>query len=220
MRRVFVTWAVLGLASLVPVTLLLEVSFPLLTAIWVAVPLVAAVRSRDPGVAGFNPVSARLLASTTGVNLGLLLLLMAAFEPWSGTYRMLVNEALSHSRPDTTFAWLIRYPGPAGWLGMTFYSGFVTLYAEELFFRGWLLGIFRRRWGRWPAITGQAALFTVPNVIAAFILPGLQGFLYAAVYAWLAIGCVGGWAADRTRSIWPSLISATLCNLVLTALVR
>ncbi len=216
----FVTWAVLGLASLVPVTLLLGGSFPLFTAVWIAVPLAAVLRSGDPGVAGLRTVSLRLLASTTGVNLGLLLLLMAAFEPLSGTYRMLVNEALYRSRPDTTFAWLIRCPGPAGWLGMTFYSGFVTLYAEELFFRGWLLGIFRRRWGRWPAITGQAALFTVPNLIASFILPGPQGFLYAAVYAWLAIGCVGGWAADRTRSIWPSLISAALGNLILTALVR
>jgi len=43
--------------------------------------------------------------------------------------------------------------------------------------------------------------------------------LYVLVYTWLAIGMVAGWAASRTGSIWPGLISATLCNLVLVALI-
>jgi membrane protease YdiL (CAAX protease family) len=39
------------------------------------------------------------------------------------------------------------------------------------------------------------------------------------MYTWLSVGIIGGWAASRTESIWPSLISAALCNLVLVALV-
>jgi membrane protease YdiL (CAAX protease family) len=72
----------------------------------------------------------------------------------------------------------------------------------------------------WAAILLQAALFMLPQAIAALLLPPLQGLLYAVFYSWLAIGVVGGWAANRTGSIWPSLISATLCNLILTWLVR
>ena len=51
------------------------------------------------------------------------------------------------------------------------------------------------------------------------LFPPLQAVVWIVVYSWLAVGVVGGWAAARTRSIWPSLIAATLTNLVLTALV-
>jgi membrane protease YdiL (CAAX protease family) len=41
--------------------------------------------------------------------------------------------------------------------------------------------------------------------------------VYAVAYAFVGIGLVGGWAAARTRSIWPSLIAAVALNAVLTA---
>jgi membrane protease YdiL (CAAX protease family) len=102
---------------------------------------------------------------------------------------------------------------------MTLYSGLVTLFGEELFFRGWLLQLFQKRLGAAWAVVLQALLFVIPNLLVALALPSLQGLLYVLVYTWLAIGMLGGWAASRTRSIWPSLISATLCNLVLVALI-
>jgi membrane protease YdiL (CAAX protease family) len=102
---------------------------------------------------------------------------------------------------------------------MTLYSGLVTLFAEELFFRGWLLQLFRKRFGRTWAVILQALLFVLPNLFAALALPPLQGWVYALIYTWLGIGVLGGWAAARTGSIWPSLISATLCNLILVALI-
>jgi hypothetical protein len=49
------------------------------------------------------------------------------------------------------------------------------------------------------------------------MLPPLPGALYAVVYSWLAVGVIGGWAAARTKSIFPSLTAATLFNLILTA---
>jgi hypothetical protein len=70
------------------------------------------------------------------------------------------------------------------------------------------------------AIVLQAAAFTLPNGIVALLLPPLPGVVYAGVYAWLGVGVVGGWVAWRTQSIWPSLVAATLWNLLLTALVR
>jgi membrane protease YdiL (CAAX protease family) len=102
---------------------------------------------------------------------------------------------------------------------MLVYSGLVTLFGEELFFRGWLLQLLQKRWGARWAVVIQATLFTIPNLIASFVLPPLQGNLYALVYTWLGIGIIGGWAASRTGSIWPSLFSAALFNLVLVALI-
>lgn len=34
----------------------------------------------------------------------------------------------------------------------------------------------------------------------------------------MAIGLISGWAASRTRSIWPSLASGTVYNLVMCVL--
>jgi membrane protease YdiL (CAAX protease family) len=65
----------------------------------------------------------------------------------------------------------------------------------------------------------QAALFTLPQLLAALLLSPLQGVVFAVVYSWLGVGVVGGWAAARTQSIWPSLASATLWNMIMIAWV-
>jgi membrane protease YdiL (CAAX protease family) len=213
-------WIVLALAITVPVTLALGGCYPVFTVLWLVVPLIALLRSKDPRRIGLRPVSWSLLLKTAALNLGALLLVMAACEPWSHTYRLLVTAALAAPAPDTTFAWLLRFPGPAGWTGMAFYSGLVTLFAEELFFRGWLLQLLQRRMRPWLAVALQAALFSLPQALVALVMPPLQGALYVVVYSWLSIGVIGGWAAWRTQSIWPNLVSATLCNLLLTALLK
>jgi membrane protease YdiL (CAAX protease family) len=95
----------------------------------------------------------------------------------------------------------------------------VTIFGEKLFFRGWVLQLLLRSLHvRW-AIALQAALFTIPQLIAALIFPPLQAFLWVVVYSWLAIGVAGGWAAAHTGSIWPSLAAATVVNLIWTAVV-
>jgi len=183
------------------------------------VPWIAVSRGRDASLVGFQAVPTRQLLQTILVNLGALLLLAALVEPWSHTYKMLVEKAIFAPQPDPTFAWLVRFPGAAGWVGMALFSGLVTIFGEELFFRGWLLQFLARRMRAVWAVLVQAALFSLPQALAALLLPPLQGILYIVVYSWLAIGLVGGWAALRTRSIWPSLVSAVLLNLILTYLV-
>lgn len=93
---------------------------------------------------------------------------MLLFEPWSHTYQVLVKTALSSAQPDTTFAWLLRLPKLPALTGMLLYSGLVTLFAEELFFRGWLLQLLRRRLGDVWAVVLQALLFTLPNLLASY----------------------------------------------------
>ena len=144
---------------------------------------------------------------------------MLLFEPWSHTYQQLLALVLSSPSPDTTFAWLLRFPRMPALGAMVLYSGLATLFGEELFFRGWLLQLLQRKLNAAWAVVLQALLFTVPNLLVAYLLPSLQGMLYILIYTWLGIGILGGWAASRAGSIWPSLISATLCNLVLVAII-
>lgn len=218
MQKLYWIWVLLALASLLPVTALLQGTFPVFTVIWLIAPFLAVLRSRDPAQAGFRAVPMKTLLWVTAINTGGLLLVALLVEPWSHTYGQLVSKALSSSPVDTTFGWLVRYPGLPGWLGMFIYSGLVTIFAEELFFRGWLLQGLARRMQSSMAILLQAFLFTLPQAIAALLLSPTQGALYALAYSFVAIGLIGGWAAWKTGSIWPSLISATLFNLVLTFL--
>jgi membrane protease YdiL (CAAX protease family) len=215
----FMALAVFALIALFPVTRLLKGSFPIFTVLWIIIPLVVVWRGKEPNEVGFRSVPWRQLVETTAINLGGLLILMLLFEPWSHTYQKLLALVLSSQTPDTTFAWLLRFPRLPALGLMALYSGLVTLFGEELFFRGWLLQLFQKRFGGARAVIFQALLFVVPNLLAAFALPPLQGGLYALIYTWLGIGILGGWAAARTGSIWPSLISATFCNLILVALI-
>ena len=209
----------LALLLLLPVTRLLKGSFPIFTVVWILVPLAVVLITKDASRVGFRPVPWRQFAQTTAINLGVLLLIMLVFESWSHTYAKLLGFALSAETPDTTFGWLLRLPTMPAMGAMLLYSGFVTLFGEELFFRGWLLQFLQNHMRPIWAILLQALLFTIPNLLVSFALPPLQGSLYALVYTWLAIGVVGGWAASRTASIWPSLASATLCNLIFVALI-
>ncbi len=215
----FYTWVSAALLSLCPVVRFLDTSFPIFTVLFLVVPAISILRSRNTALVGFRLFSLKALALAVGVNLLALLVLMLSFEPWSHTYQTLVTAAVSANSPDPTFAWLVRLKKPAGWLGMLLFSGFVTLFAEELFFRGWLLQRLQKSLKPVWAVIVQAAAFTLPQTIAALLLPPLQGVLYAVIYSFLAIGIVGGWVAVRTQSIWPSLVSATTCNLILCILI-
>jgi membrane protease YdiL (CAAX protease family) len=214
-----VIWIGLALIVLVPITLFLHGSIPFFTVIWLIDPLFNVIHTVDAHQVGIRGITWQKFISTTAINLLLLLLVSVFVEPWSHTYQALVNSALSNRPPDTTFAWLINFTGFRAWSGLILYSGFVTMFGEELFFRGWLLQSLQRRMNTKLAIVVQAALFTVPQVLVVLLLAPLQGAIYTVIYSWLAIGVIGGWAAARTKSIWPSLASATIWNAILVAAV-
>lgn len=212
-------WVVLALGSLIPTTMLLQASFPIFTAIWLVVPLVVLIFTRDAHRIGFRRVPWSKFLITVAINLGLLLLISLIVEPWTHTYQALVRNAITGTPPDTTFAWLVRFKGAIAWSCLLLYSGLVTIFGEELFFRGWVLQALQVRMNRVWAMLLQAILFTLPQILAAWLLPPTQGVVYAVVYSLLGVGIVGGWAAARTQSIWPSLAAATLWNLIMVAIV-
>ena len=189
------------------------------TVVWILIPMVIVARTKDASRVGFRAIPMREWILVSAINLAGLLGIMLILEPWTHTYRTLVEAAVAQSQPDTTFAWLIRFPRLPALGGMFLYSISVTLFGEELFFRGWLLQFLKKRWGTVRAVLSQALLFSIINLFAVLVLTPLQGMVYILFYTWLGIGMVGGWAASRTGSIWPSLVSAALCNLVLVILL-
>ena len=215
---IFIIWCLLALATLFPVTILLNGSFPLFTVVWILVPLIAVIITRDASQVGFRKIAWREFVLVSTINLFGLFLITLLIEPWSHTYQMLLETALSRLSPDTTFAWLLRFARIPALSAMFLYSGLVTMFGEELFFRGWLLQLLKKRWSPIWAITAQALLFTIPNLLVMIVLPTLQSLLYL-VYTWLAVGVLGGWAASRTNSIWPSLFTVTVSNLVFVLLI-
>ncbi len=216
---ILIFWAGLAFVLLIPIALFFRGTIPIFTMIWLFVPLIVVITTWNAKRIGFRRIPWKIFILTTLVNLGLLGLISLAIEPWSHTYQALVTTALASSTPDTTFAWLIRYKGIIAWLGLLLYSGLVTKFAEELFFRGWILQSLQTRTNKVWAIVFQASLFTIPQVLAAFLLLPVQGVVYAVVYSFIGVGLIGGWAAARTQSIWPSLAAATIWNIILTAIV-
>jgi membrane protease YdiL (CAAX protease family) len=211
MEYIFVSWAILALIAVIPLSLFLEAAFPIFTVILIGMPLIIVLRTRDAGRVGFRRIDLREFLTTTAITLALLAVLTALVEPWTGTYRLLIKLALAQSTPDLGFVWFVRYEGPARWGGMLLYMGLVALFGEELFFRGWLLQHLRQRTSTTWAIVIQAVLFDVLQLFVFLVLPPWQGVIYI-VWNFVSVGLVCGWAAARTRSIWPSLISATVSH--------
>lgn len=215
----FLTWSIGALVALVPLSTALDAAIPIFTVVWIGVPLASVLRSRDPGRVGFRSVPPRLLGQSTAVNLVLVLAIMLGLEAASHTYERLVDIAVAARPVDSTFVWLVRLDRVPGIAAMSVYAALVTMFGEELFFRGWLLHWLRRRTTTTRAVVLQAVLFALPQAIAATVMSPGQAVAYVVGYSWVAIGIVGGWAAARTGSIWPSLVTATVVNLVLVAWV-
>ncbi len=209
-------WTGLALAALVITPLILRTTTPIFQMFWLIVPLISLVRHREIDRVEFRtPDRGQGIraAIAAGISYGTLLILA---EPWSGVYDRLLVLALEG--PDPTFAWLVRLDGVGGWAGLALFSGFVTLYSEELFLRGWLLQALNRRTTPRVAVAGQAVVFTIFQSIPIFFFEPLQAGLYLFVYAF-GLGVIVGAGAQRTQSIWPGLAVVTVANLVLTAIL-
>jgi len=96
---------------------------------------------------------------------------------------------------------------------------FITIFGEELFFRGYIYQKFKNKFNPFRAVIFQDFLFALPNLIVTFIMPLVAGIVYVFVYAFLGIGCIGGYTAYKTDSIWPGLISASFMNLILVIIL-
>ena len=209
-------WILGALVASVVAAWKLDAAAPLFTVIWLVVPLFSLVRHGNPERIGIRAVALSEVARASAVAGLAVACLTLAVEPWSGAYSALVTEALSADPADITFGWLARFDGLGAWAGFIAFGGLVTIFAEELFFRGWLLQMLCRHMRSALAILVQAALFTLPQALVALFLGPTQAVVYITVYSFAAVGIAGGYAAWRTASIWPSLALASTFNAIMT----
>jgi membrane protease YdiL (CAAX protease family) len=215
-----VIWLIAALVLAVLFPIWQGLSLPIFTFIFLIIPLINLLRKKQAQRIGMGRIEAGKILKWSAINLGALILVYAVFEPWSGAYRFLLLEATGSSSTDPTFFWLRLFEGPVGWLGMFLFSGLITIFAEELCFRGWLLRTLEPRVGKFWANIIQAALFTLPQLVVVFIMPSLSmGLVYGLVYSFGAIGMINGWVSMKAGAIWPNLIAASVMNLILSVII-
>ena len=213
-------WLITALILSILIPIWQGLSLPIFTFLFLTLPLVNLFRHKKAQKIGMGKIELGNILKWTAINLGALILIYAIFEPWSGAYRFLLAEATSSGSTDPTFFWLRIFTGPAGWLGMFLFSGLITIFAEELCFRGWLLRILRPRFGAFWANVIQAVIFTLPQLVVVFLMPTLtMGLVYGLVYSFGAIGMLNGWVSMKSGAIWPNLIAASVMNLILSILI-
>ncbi len=85
-------------------------------------------------------------------------------------------------------------------------------FAQELQFRGLLLGALDRVAPPWAANLGQAAFFGLAHIAVQY-----QGPTGAFVPVTLALGLLFGWITQKTGSLWPAIIIHAVADVAVTA---
>jgi membrane protease YdiL (CAAX protease family) len=83
--------------------------------------------------------------------------------------------------------------------------------AQELQFRGMLLGALDRVAPAWAANLGQAAFFGLAHIAVQY-----QGPSGAFVPVTIALGLVLGWVTQRTGSLWPAIVIHAVADVAVT----
>jgi membrane protease YdiL (CAAX protease family) len=203
-------------AGVVPVVI--GASLPLLTFVWLAIAAVVLRRRRSAAALGLARPPRHELAQVTAVATVAMTLLFGIAEIVTHPYRDLLELVREESTPDSTFAWVVEYGRGWGLVGFAVYGGLVTIFAEEIVFRGALMTRLRQR-GRTVAVGGTTVAFAAVQALPAALLSARAAVGFLVIDAVLAVGVVGGLAAYRTRSILPALVAITVANVVVLAAV-
>jgi membrane protease YdiL (CAAX protease family) len=83
--------------------------------------------------------------------------------------------------------------------------------AQELQFRGLLLGALERVSPPWAANLGQAAFFGLAHIAVQY-----QGPAGAFVPVTIVLGLVLGWVTQRTGSLWPAIVIHAVADIAVT----
>ena len=87
-------------------------------------------------------------------------------------------------------------------------------FAQELQFRGLLLGALSRVAPAWAANLGQAAFFGLAHIAVVYQGPGA-----AFVPVTIVLGFVLGWVTQRTGSLWPAVVIHAVADIAVTVAV-
>lgn len=211
-------WLAAAAVAAVVVPLVIGAALPVLALVWLVIAALVLGRAGTPSAIGLVRVPGCELAWVTVAATVAMSLLFGAAEVVTHPYRELLDLIGEESTPDSTFAWVIEHGRGWGLVGFAVYGALVTIFAEEIVFRGALMTRLRPR-GPWVAVGGTTVAFAAVQALPAALLSVGAAVGFLVIDAVLAVGVVGGLAAYRTGSIYPALIAITVANVVVLAAV-
>jgi uncharacterized protein len=103
----------------------------------------------------------------------------------------------------------VRSAGTAGFVLVLILAAIVAPLVEELFFRGFLFGLYRRRQPLWLAYGASGALFAAAHVMPTRMNTAQMAGLAIGI---LILGTLLAWTYQRTGSLLPSIVAHALNN--------
>jgi membrane protease YdiL (CAAX protease family) len=217
-QGVTIGWLTAAAITAVMVPPMIGASLPVLTLVWLVIAAVVLRRTRTPSALGLVHVPGCEFSRVTIAATVAMTLLFGVAEALTHPYRELLELVRDESTPDSTFAWVIEHGPGWGLVGFVLYGGLVTIFAEEIVFRGALMTSVRHR-GPWVTVGVTTIAFAAVQALPAALLSAGAAVGFLLVDAVLAVGIVGGLAAYRTQSIFPALVAITVANVVVLAAV-
>lgn len=166
-----------------------------------------------PGAASWSELGLRpiplklLLKSVVLASVGALALTQAV--------GMLLQAVGIHSNQEEQFVFVQREP-ISGFLAVLLLGAVIAPIVEELFFRGYLYGLYRRRYSGWVAGAASSALFSVLHLNPVLMDVGQMLGLLAGIVTLSGIFC---FTYERTRSLYPGMVAHSLNNAIALTLL-
>jgi len=209
-RFIFFIWIIFALAALFYLSNLYGTEIPTFTLIWLVLPFLAVLISAEIKYVGFCKVEWGEFFLVLLLNIIFMGVVFLVLEPLSGTYKIIIDASLRNRPLGPAYYWITQFNNWRGLLGFSLINLLIIIFAEELFFRGLLIQYIGLKLSEFWGVLISAFLFLLFIVILNYNLPPVENYIMLVGYTFFARGIIGGWAAARTGTIWPSLITSTL----------
>jgi membrane protease YdiL (CAAX protease family) len=103
----------------------------------------------------------------------------------------------------------VRSAGTAGFALVLTSAAVTAPFVEELFFRGMLFGLLRRRHQPWVAYVVSGVLFAALHLVPMVMNPAQMAGLGIGIFA---LGTLLAWTYQRTGSLYPSMVAHAVNN--------
>lgn len=213
-HQILTIWIMSSLLATTVAFIFLQSDFPFFIYLNLILSLIIVFKSKQIHQFGINTLPAKKLVLFAFVNLVSILMVYLLIEPWAHLYEKLLEISLEQG-VDITFGWIFHYPRIIALLIVLMFAGFVTIFSEELLFRGILEGYLLQKLPPVIAIAIQSIVFSIPQSLLLFVLPIGDGLLYLIFYSIIAIGIINGIIVYKSKSIFPSVIAASFANFIM-----
>lgn len=208
-------WLTIAFVLTLLVFIYKNVDFPLFSMLWLVVSILMGLNQKVH-VLGFEKETLKGSLKLSGIFLGISWILIGLIEYLTGSYGALIDLIQETGARDMSFSWLRGSREMVNYLYFFLFTFFVSIFAEEVFFRGYLLKMLEDKYNKTIANVLQAVLFSLPQIIVAFMLSPLEGISFVVLYSFMIYGVLSGYFAQKAGNIWPGLIVASLNNFLLT----